>query len=162
MQNALLVISNLTLLDGHRSKEAGQSCKIIFFIISLRWRSSQVKSLITNNKFCIVQIATAQSKAIRRRNYGLAEVPPSFQAGWSDCIYIFLSYAHFFAHLAFPCKFLYSWGNSAISELSPDVMSWGGRCLFCSTRHFRTANSTPLFFYQLPPRAIWQTQFEGH
>jgi hypothetical protein len=23
-------------------------------------------------------------------------------------------------------------------------MSWGGRCFFCSSRHFRTANSTPL------------------
>jgi hypothetical protein len=49
-----------------------------------------------------------------------------------------------FAHLEFPCKFLYSWGYIAVSALSPDVLSGGGRCLFCSTWRFRTANSTPL------------------
>jgi hypothetical protein len=31
--------------------------------------------------------------------YGAAEAPPGFQAGWSDCIYFFLSFVHLFAHL---------------------------------------------------------------
>jgi hypothetical protein len=50
-------------------------------------KSSQVKSLITNNAFCIVQRATAQSKTGIFRDYGVAEAPPGFQAGWSDCMY---------------------------------------------------------------------------
>jgi hypothetical protein len=36
------------------------------------------------------------------------------------------------AHLEFPIKFLYLWGYSAVSELSPEVLSGGGWCLFCS------------------------------
>jgi hypothetical protein len=47
-----------------------------------------------------------------------------------------------FAHLEFPCKFLYLWGYSAVSELSPVVLSGGGRCHFCCARHFRSANIT--------------------
>jgi hypothetical protein len=49
------------------------------------------KLLITNNAFFIVQ--TAQSKTGRFRAYGVAEAPPDFQAGWSDCVYfsLFLS-----------------------------------------------------------------------
>jgi hypothetical protein len=46
---------------------------------------SQVKLLITNNAFCIVQRATAHSKTGIFRDYGVAEAPPGFQAGWSDC-----------------------------------------------------------------------------
>jgi hypothetical protein len=49
-----------------------------------------------------------------------------------------------FAYLEFPCKFLFLWGYSAVSELSPDVLSGGGRCLFCCARHITTAKSTPL------------------
>jgi hypothetical protein len=45
--------------------------------------SSQVKLLITNDSFRIVQRATAQSKTGYFRGYGLAEAPPGFQAGWS-------------------------------------------------------------------------------
>jgi hypothetical protein len=41
-------------------------------------KSSQVKLLITNNAFCIVQRATAQSKTGFFRGYGLAEAPPGF------------------------------------------------------------------------------------
>jgi hypothetical protein len=48
--------------------------------------SSQVKSLITNNAFCIVQRATAQSKTGFFRDYGVAEAPPGFKAGWSDTL----------------------------------------------------------------------------
>jgi hypothetical protein len=60
--------------------------------------SSQVKLLITNNAFCIVQRATAQSKTEIFRDFGVAEAPPGFQAGWSDCMYFFsLSLS---AHLA--------------------------------------------------------------
>jgi hypothetical protein len=36
-----------------------------------------------------VQIATAQSKTGFFRDYGVAEAPPGFQAGWSDCMYLF-------------------------------------------------------------------------
>jgi hypothetical protein len=52
--------------------------------------TSQVKLLITNNAFCIVQRARAQSKTGIFRDYGVAEAPPGFQAGWSDCMYFFL------------------------------------------------------------------------
>jgi hypothetical protein len=48
---------------------------------------SQVKLLITKNAFCIVQRATAQSKTGIFRDYDVAEAPPGFQAGWSDCLY---------------------------------------------------------------------------
>jgi hypothetical protein len=54
-------------------------------------KSSQVKLLITNNAFCIVQRATAQSKTGFYRDSGVAEAPPGFQAGWSDCMYFSLS-----------------------------------------------------------------------
>jgi hypothetical protein len=48
--------------------------------------------------FCIVQRAKAQSKTGIFCDYGVAEAPPGFQAGWSYCIY-FLS---LFVHLSFP------------------------------------------------------------
>jgi hypothetical protein len=57
--------------------------------------SSQVKLLITNNAFFIVQRAKAQSKTGIVRGYGVAEAPPGFQAGWSDCMYFFLSFCPF-------------------------------------------------------------------
>jgi hypothetical protein len=62
-------------------------------------QSSQVKLLITNNSFCIVQRATAQSKNRNFfRDYGVA--PPGFQAGWSDCMYFFSVFLFIlFAHL---------------------------------------------------------------
>jgi hypothetical protein len=59
--------------------------------------SSQVKLLITNNAFYIVQRATAKSKTGIFRDFGAAEAPPGFQAGWSDCMCFFLSLS---AHLA--------------------------------------------------------------
>jgi hypothetical protein len=34
----------------------------------------------------MVQRATAQSKTGMFRDYGAAEAPPGFQAGWSDCM----------------------------------------------------------------------------
>jgi hypothetical protein len=46
--------------------------------------SSQVKLLITNNAFCIVQRATAHSKTGIFRDFGVAEAPPGYQASWSD------------------------------------------------------------------------------
>jgi hypothetical protein len=62
--------------------------------------ASQVKLLITNNAFCIVQRATAQSKTGTFRDYGVAEAPPGFQAGWSDCMYFFSLFLFtLFAHL---------------------------------------------------------------
>jgi predicted metal-binding protein len=38
------------------------------------------------------------------------------------------------AHLEFPSKLSYLWGHLAVSELRPDVLSGGGRCLFCCAR----------------------------
>jgi hypothetical protein len=73
------------------------------------YQSSKVKLLITYNAFCIVQRATAQSKTGIFRDYGVAEAPPGFQAGWSDCLYFFSLFLPILpAHLGFPCKFLYS------------------------------------------------------
>jgi hypothetical protein len=71
--------------------------------------AGQVKLPITNNAFCIVQRATAQSTTGIFRDYFVAEAPPGFQAGWSGCMY-FSSLLLFilFSHLAFPWKFLYS------------------------------------------------------
>jgi hypothetical protein len=63
-------------------------------------KSSQVKLLITNNAFCIVQRATAQSKTGIFRDCGVAEAPPGFQAGWSDCMHFFSLFLFIlFAHL---------------------------------------------------------------
>jgi hypothetical protein len=78
--------------------------------LGLQPRESQVKLLITNNAFCIVQRATAQSKTGIFRDFGVAEAPPGFQAGWSDCMYFSLSLSLLIlpAHLGFPCKFLNS------------------------------------------------------
>jgi hypothetical protein len=42
-----------------------------------------------------VQRATAQSKTGIFRDYGVAEAPPGFQAGWSDCIYFLSLSVHF-------------------------------------------------------------------
>jgi hypothetical protein len=70
--------------------------------------SSQVKLLITNNSFCIVQRATAQSKSKKGifRDYGVAKAPPGFQAGWSDCIHFFSLFLFIlFAHLGFRVSF---------------------------------------------------------
>jgi hypothetical protein len=53
-------------------------------IIILYLVESQVKLLITNNAFCIVQRATTQAKTGFLRDYGVAEAPPGFQADWSD------------------------------------------------------------------------------
>jgi hypothetical protein len=49
-----------------------------------------------------VQRATAQSNTGFFRDYGLAEAPPGFQAGWSDCI-LFLTVLLLFAQ----CKMNY-------------------------------------------------------
>jgi hypothetical protein len=38
-----------------------------------------------------VQRATAQSQTGIFRDYGVAEAPPGFQGGWSDCMYFSLS-----------------------------------------------------------------------
>jgi hypothetical protein len=57
--------------------------------------SSQVKLLITNNAFCIVPRATAQSKTGIFRDCGVAEALPGFQAGSSDCMHFFSLSVHF-------------------------------------------------------------------
>jgi hypothetical protein len=58
-----------------------------------KFTSSQNKLLITNNAFIIVQRATAQPKTRIFRDYGVAEAPPGFQAGWSD--FFFFSFCSF-------------------------------------------------------------------
>jgi hypothetical protein len=71
MQNALLVISNLTWLD--------------YTIVE---KSSQVKLLITKNAFWIEQRATAHSKTGINRGYGLVEALAFFKpAGLTVCIF---------------------------------------------------------------------------
>jgi hypothetical protein len=52
--------------------------KMGFRLSSLRWLNSQVKSVIINKAFCIVQRATPLSKIGTVRGYGLAESPPTF------------------------------------------------------------------------------------
>jgi hypothetical protein len=42
-----------------------------------------------------MQRATAQSKTGISRDCGVAEAPPVFQAGWSDCMYFFSLSVHF-------------------------------------------------------------------
>jgi hypothetical protein len=42
-----------------------------------------------------VQRATAQSKTGDFRGFGVAEAPPSFQAGLSDCMFCSLSFCSF-------------------------------------------------------------------
>jgi hypothetical protein len=59
------------------------------FPFSIKLLSSQVKLLISNNAFFIVQRATARSKTEIFRDCGLAEAPPGFQAGWSECMSFF-------------------------------------------------------------------------
>jgi hypothetical protein len=44
-------------------------------------------------------------------------------AGLTVCIFLSLFLFNLFAHLEFPCKYLYSWGYIAVSKLSPDVWS---------------------------------------
>jgi hypothetical protein len=63
-------------------------------------KSSQVKLLIINHAFCVVQRATSQSKTGNFRDCGVAEAPPGFQAGWSDCMHFFSLFLFIlFAHL---------------------------------------------------------------
>jgi hypothetical protein len=50
--------------------------------------------------------ATAQSKAGFFRGYVVAEAPPGFQAGWSECMYFSLSFFVSFAHLEFRVSFV--------------------------------------------------------
>jgi hypothetical protein len=70
--------------------------------------SNQVKLLIANNAFCVVQRATAQSKTGFFCDYGVAEAPPGFQAGWSGCIFFFSFCSFRLLIWSFPWKFLYS------------------------------------------------------
>jgi hypothetical protein len=48
---------------------------------ALLLKSIQVKLLISNNAFCILQRASAQQKTGIFLGYGLAEALPIFQAG---------------------------------------------------------------------------------
>jgi hypothetical protein len=54
------------------------------------WRPAeghfQVKLQITNDAFCIVQRAIAQSKTGSYCGYGVAEDPSFFKASWPGCI----------------------------------------------------------------------------
>jgi hypothetical protein len=69
---------------------------------------SQVKLLIISNAFCLVQLATAQTKkGIFFHVYGVAEAPPDFKpAGLAVCVF---SPSWFFSvtYLEFPRTFLY-------------------------------------------------------
>jgi hypothetical protein len=71
-----------------------------------------------------VQRTTAQSKTGIFRDHGVAEAPPGFQAGWSDCMYfsLFLS----------------------VSDFIPDYMSEGDRCLFVALGRLKTQTARHL------------------
>jgi hypothetical protein len=53
-----------------------------------------------------VQRATSQSKTENFRDYDVAESPPGFQAGWSDCMFYFSLFLFIlFAHMEFRVTF---------------------------------------------------------
>jgi hypothetical protein len=54
------------------------------------------------NEFHDVRRATAQSKIFFLSGCGLAEDSRVFQAGWSECMYFFISFVRIVAHLEFP------------------------------------------------------------
>jgi hypothetical protein len=76
-------------------QRATAQSKTGIFLFCPETESSQVKLLITSDEFCIVQRATAQSKTGIFRDIGVVEAPPGFQAGWSDCICLSLSFCSF-------------------------------------------------------------------
>jgi hypothetical protein len=79
----------------HRSKWELSADEFPFDSIRKGRVLSQVKLLITNKAFCIVQRATAQSQTVIFRDYGAAKAPPGFKpAGLNVCI-IFLSFCSF-------------------------------------------------------------------
>jgi hypothetical protein len=67
----------------------------LFWPVEIIEKSSQVKLLITNNAFCIVQRAKAQSITGIFLDCGVAEAPPGFQAGWSYCMHYSLCFCSF-------------------------------------------------------------------
>jgi hypothetical protein len=94
-------------------------------------KSSQVKLLITNNAFCIVQRATAQSKIGIFRDCAVAEAPPGFQAGRSDCMHFFsLVLFILFAHLEIMQPRHWSpWDDQTTSILREIKLTYGFLCL---------------------------------
>jgi hypothetical protein len=105
---------------------------VTYAIFGFLVKSSQVTTVMTNNTFCIVQRATAQSTTENFRDYGVAEAPPGFQAGWS-----FLS-VFFWLSLFFwgPCN-NYRCHNSMVSRngsttkrLFGTTLNWSFRFLF--------------------------------
>jgi ectoine hydroxylase-related dioxygenase (phytanoyl-CoA dioxygenase family) len=87
IEKAMTLAAETTLMtDGRRRPGWFETASTVLDAA----RSSQVKLLITNNAFCIVQRATAQSKTGIFHDCCVAEAPPGFQAGWSDCMH-FLS-----------------------------------------------------------------------
>jgi hypothetical protein len=48
--------------------------------------ASQVKLLITDNAFSLCKEQQHIRKQDFFRDFGVAEAPPGFQAGWSDCM----------------------------------------------------------------------------
>jgi hypothetical protein len=69
--DAVVVVLDMSTLQVRRRKKVVN----MFFDRS----DGQVKSLITNNSFCIVQRATAQSKTGIFRDYDVAEAPQIFE-----------------------------------------------------------------------------------
>jgi hypothetical protein len=68
-----------------------------------------------------VQRATAQSKTGIFRDYGVAEAPPGFQAGWSNCMYFFSLFLFIlFAHL----EALQQLGKGLDSSLTKARLLW--------------------------------------
>jgi hypothetical protein len=84
-------------------------------------KSNQVNLLITYNSFWIVQRAIAQWKTGNFHGNGVAEAPPVFQAGWSECR-------------------IGAQPRCLVGRISCRK-DWS---ILCCARHFKTANSTPL------------------
>jgi hypothetical protein len=97
-----------------------------------------------------VQRATAQSKTGFFRDYGVAEAPPGFQAGWSDCTYYFSFFLFIlFAHLGFPCTFC------ALFIFTYSVLQWhlrfsrSERKTFSSSTQVKSSYKSPLIPFAL-------------
>jgi hypothetical protein len=85
-------------------------------LVSLYLFSSSISSLFvsfvhlefTSTFLYLYESTVSYRSSAIFRDYGVAEAPPDFQAGWSDCMYFFSLFLFFlFTHLEFPCKFLY-------------------------------------------------------
>jgi hypothetical protein len=65
-------------------------------------------------------------------------------AGSTVCVFFFLSFVHFVRSPGISVEVFVLMRAHCRIEAQPGALSRGDRCHFCSTRYFRTANSTSL------------------